>query len=100
MTQEIVLTEVTVGDCPDCDIARGLVAELVEQNAGLGVQLEVIDVDRDPRAVVAVGAMTHPTVMVSVDGRERARVSGTLTKRRLLRTLLPVLYPDDSTALA
>lgn len=100
MTRDIVLTELTVADCPECDMTRGLVAELIEDNARLGIELELVDVDRDPRAVVASGAMSHPTVIVTVDGRERTRLSGAMTKRRMLRKLLPVLYPDDDDALA
>lgn len=99
MAQETVLTLVTVADCELCEMTRDLVEEFMGQNTSRTVTFYSIDVDDDPEGVRAVGALSHPTLVLTVDGRERARVSGSMSKRRLLRKVLPLLYPGEQAAL-
>ena len=72
----------------------------MKANAKLGVDLRVVDAVDDPESVVTSRAMTHPTFLVEVDGKERLRMSGSVSKRKALYRLLPVLYGDDQVALA
>ena len=98
--QEISLTILVVPGCKPCDAALELVGDVVRANAKLGIDLHVVDVLDDPESVVKSRAMTHPTLLVEVDGKERVRMSGSVTKRKVLYRLLPVLYTDDQVALA
>lgn len=101
MTQrDIGVTVVTVADCEPCAIAVDIADELVGQNRPLAIDLVVLDVDADGRAVRKLGATSHPTVVLTIGGLERARLAGPVSKRRLLRKVLPLLYPDEQQALA
>jgi CRP-like cAMP-binding protein len=100
MGLDIALTLVTVEDCEACEMVRELVDELVKQNPKLAIDVTSVDVDHDPAQVIAAGAVSHPTLIMSIDGQERERLTGTMSKRRLLRKLLPLLYPDEKSALA
>ncbi|MDH3707200.1 MAG: cyclic nucleotide-binding domain-containing protein [Acidimicrobiia bacterium] len=98
--RDIVLTVVTVADCDPCAMAIDLGEELVGQNRPLAIDLVVLDVDADGRAVRKLGATSHPTMVLSIGGLERARLAGPVSKRRLLHKVLPLLYPDEQQALA
>lgn len=99
MGHRIELTLVTVTDCEHCTTATELVRELMGQNRAVPIELHLVDADIDPEGVLRSGATSHPTLVLAVDGREKARLTGTLSKRRVLRKLLPHLYPDDEAAL-
>ena len=96
----ILFTVVVAPNCESCDAARELVEDVARANTQLGVDLHVVDVVDDPKAVIKLRAMTHPTFLVQVDGKERFRMCGSVSKRKLLYRLLPVLYGDDQVALA
>jgi hypothetical protein len=98
--RDIVITLVSVADCEPCAATAELVARFVADNRSRGISLRRIDAETDAEALVRTGALTHPTVILEVDGQERARLAGELTQRRLLRTALPVVYDDDRAALA
>ncbi|MGI9602890.1 MAG: cyclic nucleotide-binding domain-containing protein [Acidimicrobiales bacterium] len=98
--RNIVVTVVKLADCEPCAMAVELADDLVHQNTPLGIEQVVIDVDADPRAVREVRATSHPTVLLTIDGVERASLTGTISKRRLLQKFLPVLYAEEAQALA
>lgn len=93
------ITLVTIPDCFSCFAARDLVQEFVVANASLGIEVRHIDGLGDPAAVVQIHATDHPTLILEVDGTERARLAGALSSRKVLRRLLPILYRDDQVAL-
>lgn len=98
--RDITVTVVTVADCEPCTMATDLAEELVGQNRPLDIELVLLDVDGDGRAVRQLGATSHPTVVLTIGGLERARLAGPISKRRLLHKVLPLLYPDEQQALA
>ena len=97
---DIVITLVSIGGCEPCEATGELVARFVADNRSRGISLRLVDAETDAKAVVRTGALVHPTLILEVDGQERARLTGELTQRRLLRKTLPVLYDDDRAALA
>lgn len=97
--ERIVFTLVTIPNCEPCDSAIALVDDFVAANRSLDISVTAVDGLDDASAVVQLGASEHPTLIVEVDGRERVRLSGSLTSRKVLRRLLPVLYHDDQVAL-
>lgn len=94
-----VMTLVTIPDCEPCSEAADLVQSFVAANASLDIELRSIDGFDDAAGVVRVRATDHPTLILDVNGEERARLSGPLSNRKVLRRLLPVLYRDDQIAL-
>jgi len=97
---DIVITLVSVAGCEPCEATGQLVAQFVADNRSRGISLRLVDAETDAEALVRTGALTHPTLILEVDGQERARLAGEFTQRRLLRTALPVVYADDRAALA
>lgn len=98
-TRQIVVTLVIAPDCEQCAAARGLVEEMVRENSSLRLDLRLVDA-YESKAVLESQATSHPTFIVHVDGTERLRRVGATSKRRLLRKVLPILYPDDRAALS
>ncbi len=90
----------TVAGCEPCTATSKLVARFVADNRSCGISLRLVDAETDAKEVVRTGALIHPTMILEVDGQERAHLTGELTHRRLLRKTLPVLYDDDRAALA
>jgi CRP/FNR family cyclic AMP-dependent transcriptional regulator len=76
------------------------VAEVIRENAALAIDERLVDAYEESKAVLESRATSHPTLVVHIDGVERARHAGSFSKRRLLRRILPTLYPDDRVALA
>ncbi|MDH3754327.1 MAG: cyclic nucleotide-binding domain-containing protein [Acidimicrobiia bacterium] len=99
-SHSMVLTVVTVPGCPDCDLTRLLVEEIAHANRAASIDVAWVDAYEDEEAVVRSRTLTHPTVILAVDGEERARVAGATSKRRLLHKFLPTIYRDDQRALA
>jgi CRP/FNR family cyclic AMP-dependent transcriptional regulator len=97
---DIVITLVTVAGCEPCSATGELVARFVADNGSRDISLRLVDAEDDPEALVRTGALTHPTLILEMGGQERARLTGELTRRRLLRNTLPLLYDDDRVALA
>lgn len=95
-----VITLVSVAGCEPCSATAELVARFVADNRSRDISLRVVDPETDAKALVRTRALTHPTLILEMDGQERARLTGELTHRRLLRNTLPVLYDDDRAALA
>ena len=98
-TERILVTLVTIPDCEPCERARDLVDSFAAANRSLDIEVRLIDGIIDAAEVVRMGANEHPTLILEVDGQERARLSGSLSSRKVLRRLLPLLYRDDEVAL-
>ncbi len=98
MAEETLATMVTVADCRTCVMARALLEDVVRDNPALTVHW--VDVDEEPAAVRSARALSHPTLVVTVGGDEALRMSGPMSQRRLLRKLLPVLYPEPAESVA
>jgi hypothetical protein len=96
---DTVITLVTVAGCEPCSATRELVARFIADNRSRNISLRLVDTELDAKAVVHTRALTHPTLILETDGQERARLTGELTHRRLLRNTLQVLYDDDRAAL-
>lgn len=97
--ERVVVTLVAIPNCEPCDRARDLVQDFVAANRSLDIEVQMIDGLGDAAEVVRTGATEHPTLILEVDGQERARLSGSLSSRKILRRLLPILYHDDQVAL-
>lgn len=87
-----------VGDS-QCDRMGKLLPEIVRANRSTGLTLEAVDVDSDGARARRLSVMEYPTVLLHVDGAERARVVGLQSRRALLHALLPALYPSNDDAL-
>ncbi len=94
-----VLVSVGESDGRECDFMQPVVKDLVAGNSESGVELVKVDAWEDPASVVELEALAHPTLLLFVGGHERARVTGTVTRRQFLRKFLPYLYPDPDMAL-
>lgn len=85
-------------DCAECRDMADLVGEVVAENAATGLELVPVEFWDRPDDARELSAMYHPTTVLFVGGRERARLTGRNTKRQLLRRFLPFLYPDPDEA--
>lgn len=94
-----VLTFVSCEDDARSAQVAQVVSDVIEDNRAAGLQAETIDVDQSPERAVALGVMESPTVILTCDGVERGRMSGTASHRALLHMILPELYRDPDVAL-
>ena len=67
-------------------IVSQMVVDLEDEFAGR-ISTENVDVWADPQRAVEYGVLTLPTVIVVIDGDERFRVSGSRSRRQLLKKL-------------
>jgi len=67
-------------------IVSEMVTDLEDEFDGR-VTSENVDVWADPQRAVEYGVLTLPTVIVTIDGDERFRVSGSHSRRQLLKKL-------------
>jgi len=70
----IVITLVTVAGCEPCTATSKLVARFVADNLSCGISLRLVDAETDAKEVVRTGALIHPTMILEVDGQERAHL--------------------------
>ena len=87
-----------VGDS-QCDRMGKLLPEIVRANRSTGLTLEAVDVDSSGARARKLSVMEYPTVLLHIDGAERARVIGLQSRRALLHAVLPALYPSPEEAL-
>lgn len=87
-----------VGDA-QCDRMGKLLPEVIRANRTAGLTLEPIDVDAEGGRARQLGVMEYPTVLLHIDGAERARAVGLQSRRALLHAMLPPLYPEPAEAL-
>ncbi len=67
-------------------IVSEMVTDLKDEFAGR-ISTESVDVWADPQRAVEYGVLTLPTVIVVIDGDEQFRVSGSHSRRQLLKKL-------------
>jgi len=67
-------------------IVSQMVTDLEDEFDGR-ITSENVDVWADPQRAVEHGVLTLPTVIVTIDGDERFRVSGSHSRRQLLKKL-------------
>jgi hypothetical protein len=91
----VTLTFVGCAGQPASDHVASIVRRVERANRGAGLVVEVLDADVDTGRVSALEAWITPTVVVSVGGRERARITGPCSHRALLHEVLPVLHDHD-----
>jgi thioredoxin 1 len=76
--------------CPPCRWLEPVVEELATEQAGR-LLVAKVDADANPGLVRRYGTLALPSLLVFVDGVERARIVGARPKGRLLAELAQVL---------
>ena len=76
--------------CPPCRWLEPVVEELAIEQAGR-LLVAKVDADQNPGLVRRYGTLALPSLLVFVDGVERARIVGARPKGRLLAELAEVL---------
>ena len=76
--------------CPPCRWLEPVLEELAAEQAGR-LLVAKVDADANPGLVRRYGTLALPSLLVFVDGVERARIVGARPKGRLLAELTEVL---------
>ena len=76
--------------CPPCRWLDPVLEEVAAEQAGK-LLVAKVDADENPGLVRRYGTLALPSLLVFVDGVERARIVGARPKRRLLTELAEVL---------
>ena len=76
--------------CPPCRWLDPVVEEIAAEQAGR-LLVAKVDADENPGLVRRYGTLALPSLLVFVDGVERARIVGARPKGRLLAELAAVL---------
>ncbi|MFJ9615919.1 thioredoxin family protein [Streptomyces noursei] len=91
LTAELpVLVEFTADWCPPCRQLAPVLAAIADEERGR-LKVVQLDVDRNPRTMIAYGVRSAPTLIVFRDGEPVRSMVGARSKRRLLQELAPVL---------
>ena len=85
-----VLVDFWAGWCPPCKWLDPVVEELATEQAGR-LLVAKVDADENPGLVHRYGTLSLPSLLVFVDGAERARIIGARPKHRLLTELAELL---------
>jgi CRP/FNR family transcriptional regulator, cyclic AMP receptor protein len=88
----VTLTFVGSAGQPASGHVVSIVRRVERANRGAGLVVELLDADVDTGPVSALDAWITPTVVVSVDGWERGRLTGPCSHRALLHEVLPALH--------
>jgi thioredoxin 1 len=76
--------------CPPCHQLSPVVEDIAAEQAGKLLVVKV-DADENPGLVRRYGTLSLPSLLVFVDGVEKARIVGAVPKRRLLTELAEFL---------
>jgi thioredoxin 1 len=76
----IVLKDFWATWCPPCKQMNPIIEDLMSE----GYNVEKIDVDEKPEIQEKYGVMSIPTYVFEKDGKEFARVSGAMSKDKLV----------------
>jgi thioredoxin len=87
-----VLVDFWAGWCPPCKWLDPVVEEIAAEQAGR-LLVAKVDADENPGLVRRYGTLALPSLLVFVDGVERARIVGARPKRRILTDLAAFLPP-------
>jgi circadian clock protein KaiB len=83
------------GDSPDSTIALANLKALFPNNGDSGVEIEIVDVQRDPARAARDGIIVTPTLL-KVSPAPRCRILGNLKNRDALLHLLGIeVAPGD-----
>jgi thioredoxin 1 len=85
-----VVVDFWAGWCPPCKWLDPVVEDLAIEQAGR-LLVAKVDADENPGLVRRYGTLSLPSLLVFVDGVERARIIGARPKRRLLTELAEFL---------
>jgi thioredoxin 1 len=76
--------------CPPCHQLSPVVEDVAAEQAGK-LLVAKVDADENPGLVRRYGTLSLPSLLVFVDGVEKARIVGAVPKRRLLTELAEFL---------
>jgi thioredoxin 1 len=85
-----VVVDFWAGWCPPCKWLDPVVEDIAIEQAGR-LLVAKVDADENPGLVRRYGTLSLPSLLVFVDGVERARIIGARPKRRLLTELAEFL---------
>jgi thioredoxin 1 len=85
-----VVVDFWAGWCPPCKWLDPVVEDLAIEQAGR-LLVAKVDADENPGLVRRYGTLSLPSLLLFVDGVERARIIGARPKRRLLTELAEFL---------
>ena len=85
-----VLVEFWAEWCPPCHQLSPVVEDVAAEQAGK-LLVAKVDADENPGLVRRYGTLSLPSLLVFVDGVEKARIVGVVPKRRLLTELAEFL---------
>jgi thioredoxin 1 len=76
--------------CPPCRQVSPIVEDIASEQAGK-LLVAKVNADENPGLVRRYGTLSLPSLLVFVDGVEKARIVGAMPKRRLLTELAEFL---------
>jgi thioredoxin 1 len=87
-----VLVDFWADWCPPCHLVSPVVEDIATEQAGR-LLVAKVDADTNPGLVRRYATMSLPSLLLFVDGVERARIVGARPKRRILTDLAAFLPP-------
>jgi CRP/FNR family transcriptional regulator, cyclic AMP receptor protein len=96
-TEPVAVELIVVGSRGDVvsDHVTEVLHDVVRTNSTAGLRLVELDVDADADRAAELEAWVCPTIVVGVGGVTRRRLTGLVSQRTVLQTVLPLMYHDD-----